>query len=270
MRIYRETNIFLEQCFHVLESPAPSPVPTDLGGHIVLRYDVKSLDIAIIQKLARYISGLNASLILLEKGFTQELGALFRTLDEFHEDICFLALPKVSEMELTETHVKYLDDFFQEEFDVPNNAILSTQKRKTIPRKKIHAIIANFGNGGLNPHDGKELLRTISQTYSGYIHGASCHICEMIEGGSFKYYLSGMPGTYRQSEFEYNYWDYAYRGLITTVMAAKALGDGNIVDRCYKFIDHFEDVTGDTGSGDAEKMMNKVKRKKPNKSINSD
>jgi len=126
MKIYRETNNFLEQCFHVLEAPVPSPVPTDLGGHTVLRYDVKSLEIAIIQKFARYISGLNASLLLLEKGFTQEVGALFRTLDEFQEDIFFLALPKVSEMELTEIHVKFLDDFFQEEFDVPNNAILST------------------------------------------------------------------------------------------------------------------------------------------------
>jgi len=45
-------------------------------------------------------------------------------------------------------------------------------------------------------------------------------------------------------------------------VVAKALGDGDIVDLCYKFIGHFENVTGDTGSGDAEKMMNKIKRKK--------
>ncbi len=265
MSIYQETNEFLVECFHELEAPIPSPVPTQLGSDVALRYNIHQLEIVIIQKLARYISGLNASLLLLEAGYTQELGALFRTLDEFNEDIVFLALPIVDSIEATDTHTKYLEHFFQEEFDNPDNAILSTQKRETIPRKKIRAIIANSGVNGLNPHDSQELSRTISQANSGYVHGASCHICEMIGGKPLKYHLSGMPGTYRQSEFIYSYWDYAYRGLIVTVLAVKALGDLNIVDRSYKYIDHFENVTGDTGSGNAEKLMKQIKKKKPNK-----
>jgi hypothetical protein len=83
----------------------------------------------------------------------------------------------------------------------------------------------------------------------------------MVGGEPLRYFLAGMSGTYRQSEFIYNYWDYAYRGLITTVLAAKAFGDGDIVEKCTNYIDHFEKVTGDTGSGDAEKLMKKVKRK---------
>ena len=261
MRIYQETNKFLEKCFHELEAPIPSPVPTQLGEKVVLRYNIKRLEIAIIQKLARYISGLNASLLLLETGYTQELGALFRTLDEFNEDICFLALPIVGGIEVANTHTKYLDQFFQEEFDKPEKAILSTHKREPIPRKKIRAVIANSGKSGLNPYDSQELSRTISQAYSGYVHGASCHICEMIGGKPLRYFLAGMPGTYRQSEFVYNYWDYAYRGLITIVLVAKVLGDGDMVKKVYEYIDHFEKVTGDTGSGDAEKLMKKIKRK---------
>ena len=265
MSIYQETNEFLVKCFHELEAPIPPPVPTQLGSHVALRYNIQRLEIAIIQKLARYVSGLNASLLLLEAGYTQELGALFRTLDEFHEDISFLALAAVGDIEVTETHKKYLEHFFQEEFDNPDNAILSSQKRDLIPRRKIRAVIANSGKSGLNPHDAQELSRTISQAYSGYVHGVSCHICEMIEGKPLKYHLSGMPNTYRQSEFVYNYWDYAYRGLITTVLAAKALGDGDMVEKVKAYIGHFEKVTGDTGSGDAEKLMKRIKRKKPNK-----
>ena len=49
--------------------------------------------------------------------------------------------------------------------------------------------------------------------------------------------------------------------LISVVLAAKVLGEAEIVDKGYKFIAHFEKVTGDTGSGDAEKLMKKVKRK---------
>lgn len=166
MTIYQETNDFLVQCFHRLEAPLPSPVPTKLGSDVALRYNIHQLEIAIIQKLARYVSGLNASLLLLETGYTQELGALFRTLDEFHEDIVFLALPILGGIETTDTHKKYLENFFQEEFDNPDNAILSTQKRETIPRKKIRAVIANSVLNALNPHDSQELSRTISQAYS--------------------------------------------------------------------------------------------------------
>ncbi|WP_444931516.1 hypothetical protein ACJJIF_06990 [Microbulbifer sp. SSSA002] len=263
MRIYHETNEFLEQCFHALEKPLPAPVLKKLGESPVLRYleAHQGLELAIVQKLARYISGLNAALLLLDSGYTQELGVIFRTLDEFQEDIVFLALPIVGGIERGEAHKKYLADFFQEEFDNPNNPILSTQKREAVSRKKIRAVIANSGKNNLNPHDSRELSRTISQTYGGYVHGASCHICEMIGGDPLHYYLSGMAGTPRQVEFAYNYWDYAYRGLISVVLAAKALGDAEVVEKGCKYIEHFEIVTGDTGSGDAEKLMKKVKRK---------
>jgi hypothetical protein len=263
MSIYHETNAFLEKCFHSLEAPVPAPIAIEQGEGFVLRYkeEHQCLELAIVQKLARYISGLNASLLLLESGFTQELGAIFRTLDEFQEDIAFLALPIIGGTEFSDTHKKYLEHFFQEEFDNPDNAILSTQKRDGIPRKKIWSAIANSGKAGLNPHDHRELSRTISQAYSGYVHGASCHICEMVGGDPLRYFLSGMAGTYRQAEFAYNYWDYAYRGLIAVVLSAKALDNADIVKKGYNFIEYFEKTTGDTGSGDPEKIMKKSKRK---------
>jgi hypothetical protein len=263
MSIYHDTNKFLEECFHALEAPAPAPEPVIENDGYVLRYKKEHhcLELAIIQKLARYISGLNASLLLLEAGYTQEIGSIFRTLDEFGEDIMFLALPISGGIEKTPTHEKYLEQFFQEEFDVPGNAILSTQKRETIPRKKIRAVISDAGKNSLNSHDAREVSRTISQTYSGYVHGASEHILEMVAGNPLQYFLSGLAGTPRQSEFTYNYWDYSYRGLITLVLTAKVFGEAEIVDKGYRFIEYFEKVTGDTGSGDAEKLMKKVKRK---------
>jgi hypothetical protein len=154
-----------------------------------------------------------------------------------------------------------MDNFFQEEFDNPSSAILSTQKRESVPRKKIWAYIANSGLGELNPHDHRETSTTIIQVYSGYVHGASGHICEMVGGKPMHYFLSGMAGTTRQSAFTYNYWDCAYRGLIAIVLTAKVLGNTAVVEKGYKYIEHFENVTGDIGSGDAEKLMKSIKRK---------
>jgi len=79
-----------------------------------------------------------------------------------------------------------------------------------------------------------------------------------------RYFLSGIAGTPRQSEFTYNYWDYAYRGLISLILTAKVLGNAEIMEKGYKYLEYFETVTGDTGSGDAEKLMKKMKQKKPN------
>lgn len=38
-------------------------------------------------------------------------------------------------------------------------------------------------------------------------------------------------------------------------------GDYDVIDDVRKFIAHFERVTGDKGSGNAEELMQKVKRK---------
>lgn len=113
-----ETSVFLEECFHILEAPVPSPISVKFGEELALRYknEHHCLELAIVQKLARYIGSSNASLLLLKEGFTQELGGIFRTLDEFHEDMIFLVLPIVSSMEISDTHKKYLENFFQEEF----------------------------------------------------------------------------------------------------------------------------------------------------------
>ncbi|EPB9466107.1 hypothetical protein [Vibrio sp. YT-17] len=263
MKIYHDSNSFMEHCFHILETSLPSPEPMMIGDGYVLRYrkEHHCLEVAILQKLARYISGLKASLLLLESGYTQEIGALFRTLDEFGEDIMFLSLPGIGKGKWTSTHEKYLDSFFQEEFDNPNNAILSTQKRPTIPRKKIRGAIAEAGMGGLNQNDAVEVSRTLSQAYSGYVHGASEHILEMVGGNPLRYHLSGMAGTMRQDEFASDYWNYSYRGLISVVMAAKVLGSATLVDECYNFLAYFEERTGESGKGDAEQLMAQAKRK---------
>ena len=68
MTIYHETNAFLEKCFHSLEAPVPAPTAIKQGDGFILRYkeEHQCLELAIVQKLARYISGLNASLLLLD------------------------------------------------------------------------------------------------------------------------------------------------------------------------------------------------------------
>ena len=87
MHIYQQVSDYLEQCFHYMEKHVPSPDIVEIGGEKCLRYTGQSIETAIIQKVARYLSTLNAARLLLDYGYTQEVGVMFRTLDEFGEDI---------------------------------------------------------------------------------------------------------------------------------------------------------------------------------------
>ncbi len=161
MNLYLESLPVFHRAFHILESKIEKPIVVKRGYYHVFRYKNQSVEVAVVQKLARLISGLHASLLLLQGGFVQELGAIFRTLDEFHEDILFLC-QAIQTGELTKLHEEYLKSFYQEEFDLPDNPLLSEQKRPTIQRRKIHAAIAHIRENEMNPSDSKELYRTIS------------------------------------------------------------------------------------------------------------
>jgi hypothetical protein len=259
-KLFYETMPVLEKAFHILESGLEKPDYIKHGDGCVFRYKSQSIEAAIIQKLARVISGLNASLALLENGFTQEMGALFRMLDEFNEDIIFISQP-LRTGELTELHQKYLVSFYQEEFD-DVDPFLSEQRRPTIKRNKIQAAISKMPENELNPSDSQELSRTIHQAYSGYVHGASVHILEMYGGNPPRYHLSGMLGTPRIDEFTNDLWNYVYRGLLSVMMASLSLGNKELTGQLFEFRKYFEETSKTTSWEHPEKILTKIKKKK--------
>lgn len=261
IKLFIEIAEVLEDAFQKLEKSKPSPSFVPYGDGNVFRYDDESIENAIIQKTARMISGLNASLILLRAGYVQELGALFRMLDEFNEDILFLC-QGLRSGEITELHKKYLESFYQYEFDIPNNPLASKQNRPTVPRKKIHAANSRISEQELNESDNKELHRTLSQAYSGYVHAASTHIMEMYGGNPGRYHLSGMVGTPRIDEFTNNAWDYFYRGLLSFMMVALTFKEEDMLRSLYKFRAYVEERSQRTEWEHPEVMIKREKNKK--------
>jgi hypothetical protein len=89
--MYDQTLQNMEKCHVVLAARVRQPTAVEFGDGHVFRYNEGDVHQALVQKLARVISGLHAARLLLVHGFLQELGALQRMLDEFNEDINFLA-----------------------------------------------------------------------------------------------------------------------------------------------------------------------------------
>lgn len=260
MALFTEISQVLESAFRKLESRTGPAEFVESGPGRVFRFKEKSLEAAIVQKTARMISTLNASRVLLQAGYVQELGALFRMLDELNEDILFLCQAKRSN-ELTDLHSRYLAAFYKEEFEKPNNAFMSEQKRETIPRKKIHAYLSRIPEQEMNASDFANLHRTLSQTYSGYVHAASPHIMEMYGGNPPMFHLRGMRGTPRIAEFSENAWDYFYRGLISVMYVVGAFGENELLQELFTFRDYVENASGKTEWEHPEKMVKSEKSK---------
>jgi len=243
--LFPQTLSTLESAFELLERQVQKPESLQRTGGLAFRYSEESIYQAIILKSARVVSGLHAAYCLWLNGFVQEQAVLQRVLDELNEDIVFLVYA-VTNDEITPLHQRYLKAFYEEEFDETDNPIASTQKRDMVPRQKIRAYLSRVEGVAMNPSDGVELSRTISKTYSGFVHAASTHIMDMYGGNPPRFHLSGMLGTPRMKEYEEDLWNYFYRSILSFIGAAKAFGDEELVNDLYSFTEHFESVSGTT------------------------
>jgi hypothetical protein len=230
----------MEAAFRRLERLVPPPIWQEVHGHGTWRYQEKTLHQAIIQKLARQISGLHAADALLLAGCVQEMYALQRILDEIGEDILFLSLAAMSET-LSDKHRRYLSAFWAEEFDDPD-PVKSTQKRATIPRKAIRSYIATAFPMS-NPFAWHASSNTVHKTFSGYVHAASPQIMDMVGGSterSPQFHVRGMLGTPRVNEGILSIWNYFLRGIMSLAMAAQAFEDQELANALYGAMEKFE------------------------------
>ena len=118
----------MENVFKFMENQVPQPVLVRWGDKgFVYRYKEKTIEQALVLKLARVISGLNAVDVLLVNGKLQEQSALLRILEEINEDIYFLSLAVIYD-DITKRHKQYLTAFYAEAFADPNNAKARSSK----------------------------------------------------------------------------------------------------------------------------------------------
>ena len=240
--LYEKTLQYMERTLEGLEKRVPQPIKKPMCDSFVFRYAEQSIHQAIIQKLARLISGLHSAHILLEYGFTQEQAALQRMLDEFSEDVTFLAFAIVSN-DITDLHLKYLAYFYEEEFDNPSNPIESKQKRAMVSREKIRAYLSR-NEGTDDPSSSIAARLTIHKGYSGYIHGASPQIMEMYGGNPPRFHVSGMHESPLLEDHRNDLWNYFYRGICVFAISAKVFGDDALFSSISSYADHFATTSG--------------------------
>lgn len=233
----------MAEAFKKLEQSLAPPQRVPYRGSFVFRYANKGIHEALVQKLARYISGLNAIGVLLDEGYVQESGVLLRTSDEIQEDIFFLASAETNSAR-TDRHEQYLQAFYAEAvFSRPEGSI-DIPKPNLVPRKKIRAHTMNVLGEGVNASQALAVGESLGTAYSGYVHAASENIMDMYGGNPPYFHIAGMRGTTRVEETAHDIEGYVYRGLMATTIVAKAFGDRTLVESLYTFLAAYESANG--------------------------
>ena len=74
--LYTQTLKILEQVVNTLAATVPQPKLVEIEKLRAFRYEEKTIHQAIVQKLARMVSTLAATRLLLNNGFVQEQASL--------------------------------------------------------------------------------------------------------------------------------------------------------------------------------------------------
>jgi hypothetical protein len=233
------------------------------SGHFFRHENQNDLLLSYL-KCVRATSTLHACLALLANGYVQEIGALCRSLDEFCEEVLFLATP-VGDNGLSEQQTRLVTEFFQEEFDNIDNPFTSSQLRNRVPRSKVHAGIARIDGQPLNPNDAQELHRTLQQTFSGYVHGAYGHIMDLYGGESvdtLKYHMRGMLGTPRIEGMSRTLAEYVTRLMLAVEVVARRCGDDDSLRSIRSTREAFEATTGQEAL-DPKDALSRLKARRP-------
>ena len=246
-RLQAEAVEAMTRAFRRLESTITPPQKVDFRNSFVYRFANKGIHEALLQKLARNLSGLNAIAVLLDAGFVQEVGVLFRTLDEIQEDIIFLASAETNGAR-TERHTQYLEAFYSEAIFSRPEGSLEIPKPNLVPRRKIWAHTMNALGQGINASQALAAGESISTAYSGYVHAASANIMEMYGGDPPRFHVVGMRGTSRVAACAKDAENYVYRGLMSTIIVAKAFGDASLVKALYGFLAEYESANNHRAS----------------------
>ena len=89
-----------------------------------------------------------------------------------------------------------------------------------------------------------EVGRTISKTYSGYVHGASPQLMELFYGEPPHFHLAGGVDSPFYEDHAQDLLNYFYRAILSFAFAAKALGEEELFKIIHEYSGQFASESG--------------------------
>ncbi len=138
---------------------------------------------------------------------------------------------------------------------------MSEQKRNRVPRRKVYAALGRTTGEFVNPSDGAELHRSLSQAMSGFVHGAYPHIMELYGGNPPRFHLNGMLGTPIHQSCIIQARHYYYRGIQALMLLSQAFQNDTLSNELLELRNSFEKETNLERTGDAANLIQSLKKR---------
>ena len=128
---------------------------------------------ACILKAGCIVTNLRGTSILVDAGWVHEAGTLFRQANELQDDIWFLLENPLSEPD-TNQQRKFLESFFSELVDDPEDVSGTVVDQSRVSRSKVHSgtarLLASKGAGDFSTN--QVHLSALFKLYSAYSHAS--------------------------------------------------------------------------------------------------
>ena len=201
LRDLKETLEPLERLIRLFTASLGEPTLRKSDDERGFRYEAPGVQHFCLLKAVRALSGLNATIELAWKGYTQEIAVLMRTLIE-----CTTHIEFVLEIDVSEQHQavvrRYINDFFADDQRSPTAEI----RRAQIEQRKVHAtlgrsldkIAARGETEGRTPAE--RLYFNSYRIFSSYVHAKYPECMDLYGGKPGQFHLHGMNGTPKEGE----------------------------------------------------------------------
>lgn len=259
---YREVFAVLEQVLRSIEARTPAPQIVDTAAGPVYRYTERTVDQALVLKLACLVSHLNAMTVLLRSGMCQESGILFRCLDEISEFLMWLC-PALQGQELDVKQKERLEEFYAEVFAEGQDPLASHRPAR-VPQKKIQSAITRQPCYPVNPSDGLRLQQKLSEHYSGFVHSSSAAAMNLYCDSSPGFMVSGMLDSPIHRSFMVQSAHYVSRAIRIFALHERFAGNHDIVSELRDLGMQFDARLGIDSAGDADTKIQEFRRKYSN------
>lgn len=175
----------------------------------------------MVLKAVRVVSGLNAASMLLEAGYIVEMGVLFRTIDDYVDEITFVG-EVVEKGTATADQSRFIEAFFEDDTRTTTELLQDQPRRKRVERKKIHASEERTLGKFVPKSPGlvRRMSRAIDDVYSGMVHGSLSSIMELYDGDREQFRIRGMLGHRLMRVYRIELAHYTHRALNTLAMIA--------------------------------------------------
>ncbi len=224
-----EIEPLLVQWLQILNEKLPQPAlkKTPMGN--VYRYETAMLEHAILLRLARILSGLNAVEVLHSSGFLQEQSSIQRAIDEFCEDVEFLTWAKFDSQNAL--HQQFLASFFEELPSKDDMRNRKTKGRNMPSRDKIRAFLARKTGDAFDQNTAINSSAAVHHVNSGFVHGFYPHVMDLYQVSDLPFAVRGIHAHWLTRDSRHDLENYWFRGVIAFACAAQAFGDVEVFQK---------------------------------------